>query len=623
MRLHPQLFLKASFALAGVMALPASAVTLGVGPGKAYATPCQAFAAAKSGDIVEIQGNNAYRGDVCGIYTSNLTIRGVNGRPVIDAAGRNAMGKGTWVIVGNNIIIDNVEMFGAKVPDQNGAALRLEGVNFTLRSSYLHDNENGVLANAVPDSNILMEYNEFALNGDGAGYTHNLYIGNVASLTFRHNYSHDANVGHNLKSRARINTIAYNRFSSLPEGQAGSGKPSYEINVPNAGTTYIIGNVIQQPSANSNPSLIAYGEEGASNPSHDLYIVNNTFLNDDSSRGTFVYIGTGVTKPALLQNNIFAGTGTLSTQSGAIEKTNYRSAAPGFVNRATYDLHPTVNALVIDAGSAPGTSASGLSLAPVAQYKHVAATEDRTVSGLIDIGAYEALSTISVPSPVPAPAPSTWTTCASEGASCSFIGTAEVRYGSPTAYVTKTLTGPVTCTNAVFGDPAPGVVKSCSIGAPAVLAPAPVPAPAPAPVPVPSPTPAPTPTAWISCAAEGGTCMFNGTLQIRYGTPTAYYTRSATSSIECSNAVFGDPSPGVVKSCSYGGASVSPPVVSWTSCATENGTCTVPGTREVRYGVGNSYVSKIVTGLIACTNAIFGDPAQGIAKSCSFSSILG
>jgi hypothetical protein len=373
-------------------ALPASAATLSVGPGKTYATPCKAFAAAKAGDVVEITGNTTYSGDVCGIYASNLTIRGVNGRPKIDAAGKNAMGKGTWVVVGSNVVVENVEMYGAKVPDQNGAALRLEGTNFTLRSSFLHDNENGILTGANLNSKIVVEYSEFGHNGYGTGYTHNLYIGNVGSLTFRYNYSHDAHVGHNLKSRARVNTIAYNRFSSLNAGETGStaaGKPSYEINLPNAGTSYVIGNVIQQPSSNSNPIMLSYGEEGASNPGHDLYVVNNTFLNDNSSSGTFVKIGSAVTKKVLLQNNIFGGTGTLTNQVGAVEKTNYRALAPGFVNRAAWDLRPTASGLVANAGSTPGTSTSGVSLKPGAVYKHVASGSTRTTVKTIDIGAYE------------------------------------------------------------------------------------------------------------------------------------------------------------------------------------------------------------------------------------------
>jgi len=389
---HHTIQLSAALALLGsAVAIPASAATLTVGPGQTYTTPCKAFAVAKAGDTINITGNTTYRGDVCAIKQNKLTIRGVNGRPKIDAGGKNALGKGTWVVQGNDIVIENVEMFGSKVPDRNGAALRLEGTNFTLRKAFIHDNENGILSGVKTASKIVIENSEFGHNGNGTGQTHNLYIGNAGSLVFRFNYSHDAHVGHNLKSRARINTIAYNRFSSTVPGQAGTtavGKPSYEIDLPNAGTAYIIGNVIHQPLAHSNSNLVAYGAEGPTNPTQDLYVVNNTFLNDDSARGTFVLIGTKVTKKALLQNNIFSGTGTVTNQVGAVEKTNYRSVAPGFVNRAALDLRPTANALVVNAGSAPPT-VNGMSLKPAYVYQHSASAATRPVVKTIDVGAYE------------------------------------------------------------------------------------------------------------------------------------------------------------------------------------------------------------------------------------------
>jgi len=383
-----------AFACLGSVA-GASAAILSVGPGKAFTTPCKAISVAANGDIIEIDGAGTYTGDVCGIYANNLTIRGVNGRPKINAAGQNAMGKGTWVVIGAGTIIDNVEMFGAKVPDRNGAAIRLEGTGLTMRRSFLHDNENGILANANAASNVLIENTEFGHNGYGDGQSHNLYIGNVNSLTFRYSYSHDANVGHNLKSRARINTISYNRFSSTVPGQpnsTASGQPSYEIDLPNAGTSYVIGNVIEQPSANQNPNILAYGEEGASNPGKDLYVVNNTFLNDDSSRGNFIFVGTSVTTPIMMQNNIFSGVGTLTNQVSAIDRTNYRSLSPAFVNRASYDLHPAPGSPAIDAGSPPGLSTSDVPLTPVEQYRHVASSEPRPIVERIDIGAYEAIA---------------------------------------------------------------------------------------------------------------------------------------------------------------------------------------------------------------------------------------
>jgi hypothetical protein len=374
------------------IAAPASAATRSVGAGKTYATPCKAFAAAAAGDIIEIQAGT-YTGDVCWISQSNLTIRGVNGRPKIAAGGKSAGGKAIWVVSGSNITIDNVEMVGAAVADKNGAALRLEGTNFTLRNSFLHDNENGILSGVNTASTITIENNEFGHNGRGDGYTHNVYIGKAGKLTFRYNFSHDAHVGHNLKTRALYNTIAYNRFSSLRAGETGStaaGKPSYEIDVPNGGTTFIIGNVIQQPVSSNNPNMIAYGEEGVAGYATDLYIVNNTFVNDDSVRGTFVMIGGGVTTKVKLTNNLFSGFGTQITQASAIKASNYQALAIGFVDRAAYDLRPLVSPLIVNAGANPGYAANGASLNSAASYKHTASFTNRVaINGKNDIGAYE------------------------------------------------------------------------------------------------------------------------------------------------------------------------------------------------------------------------------------------
>ncbi|WP_413673077.1 hypothetical protein ACEN9H_29785 [Massilia cellulosiltytica] len=515
-------------AFAGVTT--ASAATLSVGPGKTYAKPCAAIAAAKDGDVIEITGNTTYSGDVCYIMRHNLTIRGVNGRPKIDAAGKNAGGKGIWVVDGNNLTVDNVEMYGAKVPDANGAAFRLEAAGFTLRNSFLHDNQNGILANANANSDVVIENTEFGHNGAGDGQSHNLYIGHVKSLTFRYNFSHDANVGHNLKSRADTNLIAYNRFSSLNPGETGStaaGKPSYEIDLPNAGTSYVIGNIIQQPASNSNSAMLAYGEEGAVNAGSDLYVINNTFLNDMGSGGTFMFVSGKVPTPAVAQNNIYAGVGTFSTQASTIDKTNYRSASPSFANRAAYDLHPVGSALVIDAGSDPGVSAKGVSLKAVAQYKAVAAGEARPVVGQIDIGAYESLT-------APTTTTASWTACGNEGSTCAFSGTREVRFGANGVYTSKMITASTPCTTAVFGDPIRGVVKSCSYAGTTTTA---------APV-------ASTPT-FTACATENGTCSFTGKREVRYGTSTIYTSKVVTGPVACTNAVFGDPARGQVKSCSY------------------------------------------------------------------------
>ena len=56
--------------------------------------------------------------------------------------------------------------------------------------------------------------------------------------------------------------------------------------------------------------------------------------------------------------------------------------------------------------------------------------------------------------------------CAAEGGTCTFSGTASVAYGSLTVgrfFARKDLASPVTCNNTFFGDPASGYPKSCYV----------------------------------------------------------------------------------------------------------------------------------------------------------------
>jgi hypothetical protein len=64
----------------------------------------------------------------------------------------------------------------------------------------------------------------------------------------------------------------------------------------------------------------------------------------------------------------------------------------------------------------------------------------------------------------------------------------------------------------------------------------------------------PTPTVaatWTFCANEWGTCRFGGTAKVRYGANGSYSSKMLTNSTPCTNAIFGDPLPGIVKRCEY------------------------------------------------------------------------
>lgn len=362
----------------------ASAATLRVGPGKTYAKPCAAIAAAKGGDTIEIDAAGNYAGDVCAIAPNNLVIKGVNGRAKIDAAGKAYGGKAIWVIQGNNTTVENIEFSGATVKDQNGAGIRQEGTNLTVRGCSFHDNEDGILAGDDPNSTILIEYSEFNHNGYGDGYSHNLYINHVKKFVFQYNWSHRAKIGHLLKSRAAETDVLYNRLTGESDGTE-----SYEVDFPNGGKTYVIGNLIEQGTKTDNPTLLTYQEEGtnAANPDHRLFVVNNTFVNDKGS-GTFVRLGSSVNTPAVIKNNIFQGGGTVTNQGNATLANNYSGGKTCLVGAASFDYHLAAGTPCVDGGAAPGTGA-GFALTPKYQYVHPTGRENRSSVGTIDIGAYE------------------------------------------------------------------------------------------------------------------------------------------------------------------------------------------------------------------------------------------
>jgi Big-like domain-containing protein len=357
-----------------------------VGPTRTYKTPCAAIAVAQANDVIEIDAAT-YSGDVCVISTAGLTLRGVGGRPKLDAAGHSAEGKAIWVIRNPNTTIENIEFANATVTDNNGAGIRHESGNLTIRHCYFDHNQDGILTGADSTSDVVIEFSEFAFSGNTPtpGQEHNMYIGAIHSFTLRGSYSHDVTEGNLVKSRARTNYILYNRITG--EG----GTDSYELDLPNGGRSYVIGNIIEQGASSPNHTIIEYGAEGIpAGRATDLFVVNNTIVND-ASAGTFVYVNGAVTTPVTLRNNIFSGPGTITTQASAVLDANTTAADgdPKFVNRSAYDYRLLAGSPAIDHGSAPG-SGFGVSLTPTLQYVHPMSTVPRATAGTaIDRGAYE------------------------------------------------------------------------------------------------------------------------------------------------------------------------------------------------------------------------------------------
>lgn len=375
-----------------VFAPSLAAAQLRVGPGETYTTIAAAAAAAVDGDTVEIVAGT-YNEEV--VWTqSDLIIRGMGGRPIIDMTGRALMrqgGKGIFIIDGSNVTIESLEIVGASVPDGNGAGIRWQGGGMlTVRDCVFRDNENGILGGNHPDNVALVEGNEFIGNGRGDyGFTHSLYINEIDTLTFRGNWSHalvsgTPDVGHLFKSRAHHNYVLYNRLT------AEDSHSSYELQLPEGGIAYVIGNLIEQGSMGPNRTIISIGGDGMQWPEPHVILVNNTIVNADSS-GTFI----NATAPIALDvvNNLFVGTGTMLT-GGTVGRMdgNLMTDASVLVSSATYDYHLVAGSSPIDVGVAPGADGA-MSLVAMFEYVHPHALVARSSVGAIDVGAYEFGST--------------------------------------------------------------------------------------------------------------------------------------------------------------------------------------------------------------------------------------
>jgi hypothetical protein len=124
---------------------------------------------------------------------------------------------------------------------------------------------------------------------------------------------------------------------------------------------------------------------------------------------------------------------------------------------------------------------------------------------------------------------------------------------------------------------------------------------------------------WTNCARENGLCMFEGRKEVAYGNGNRWVSKVYTGGVKCSNDKFGDPAPGVPKTCRYRdiasthSAQITP---RWVRCAAEGQICKVSGTRTVAFGADKRFKYRVSKNAVSCTSDIFGDPAVGKVKAC-------
>lgn len=308
-------------------AMPAWAATLIVGPTEAVTRIADAARLAKDGDTVLIRPGT-YKGDVAVWAQKSLEIRGFGGRPVLDAAGKDADGKGIWVFVNGHYKVDNIEFRGARVPDGNGAGIRFEQGSLEVRNCVFADNQNGLLTANFDGAELRVIDSVFGPAPKEPGRLHHLlYVGHIKSLVVEGSRFHQGYVGHLIKSRAGHNEIRYNLLVDGPGGMA-----SYELEFPEAGEAVVVGNVIAQSADSPNPIVVAYGAEGSRWPVNRLLMGHNTLINTGWRPAWFTRVWTDKVPAGtevVTRNNLSVGFGSFTLALSGEHKGDY--ALPGGV----------------------------------------------------------------------------------------------------------------------------------------------------------------------------------------------------------------------------------------------------------------------------------------------------
>ena len=266
----------------------------------------EAARVAVSGDEIHLSAGD-HHGETAVFRGKSVAIRGVGGLARLHAPRSLAEGKAQLVLSNGQFRVSHLALIGARAPDKNGAGIRFEGGTLHVEDCVFWGADSGILTTSDTErhaSTVTVERSEFGYLGHGDGYSHALYVGRLAELRVEASYFHHAFVGHLLKSRARVNHIAYSRFTDEEGGRA-----SYELSFPNGGEVTLTGLIVAQSASTENSLLVSYGEEGDVWPVNRLTMLNNTLVNGLPYGGRLLRVS-GALQGGLVWNNLVVGAGT-------------------------------------------------------------------------------------------------------------------------------------------------------------------------------------------------------------------------------------------------------------------------------------------------------------------------
>jgi len=412
----------------------ASAITYQVGPSRTYHTLQNVAGLLNPGDLVEVDGNATYPGDIIltrpGTIVNKITIRGlrVNGLRPILSGGTNTI----EFRLSDHYIFEGFDVTGGSF-----RGIYHHADDITIRDTVVHDcPAHGILGADTDSGSLTLEYVEIYHCGNGTGQ-HPLYMatdefahpGSVFRMQYC--YLHDQNGGNNIKSRAERNEIYYNWVSGGFYGEIELIGPdphgNKKVNTDTAREdSDVVGNVFQHI-ATQGTRMARVGSDGTGETKGRYRFVNNTFILRQGQVSPAVETFEGI-ESLEMHNNVFFRVGgapidkmvletrtrwvagRVSTGSNnwiptgsAMVPTAWTATItgtdPGFTNISTYDVRPISTSPLVNAGNNAPASPAGhpfinplfppAFIPPLHTALAVGTASSRPVFGTIDIGAYE------------------------------------------------------------------------------------------------------------------------------------------------------------------------------------------------------------------------------------------
>lgn len=212
--------------------------------------------------------------------------------------------KATLVLRGHSARVEGLLFTHMRVPDGNGAGIRIEQGNLFVSESMFVDGQCGILSANDPNGTITVDHSTFSQLGkhpDGNG-AHALYIGHYGLTRIINSRFERGTGGHYLKVRAPRVEIIGNSFDDSQGHDT-----NYMIDLPEGAVGRIAGNTFVQGTGKENyGTFIAVHAEDGDNPSAGLVIEDNIAWLVPGFAWTTAFVGDWSGEELVMRNNRLA-----------------------------------------------------------------------------------------------------------------------------------------------------------------------------------------------------------------------------------------------------------------------------------------------------------------------------